>query len=149
MNLCPCIVLFPLYKCQGFVYNKPQAKFTYRSNHTEHYWTCLYYLTRTKHDCTSAGCIFDRNTPVAGHKQRTVGFPQCNSLRRSNGNSTVTICTSLFVSKYFSLNLEERVHLGDPVVDGRIILRWIFKDWDVGLQTGSSWLRIGGHLWMR
>jgi len=37
------------------------------------------------------------------------------------------------VSKYFSLNLEERVHLGDPVVDGRIILRWIFKDWDVGL----------------
>jgi hypothetical protein len=41
-----------------------------------------------------------------------------------------------------------RDHLGDPGVDGRI-LRWIFKKWDVGVWTGSSWLRIetgGGHL---
>ena len=46
-------------------------------------------------------------------------------------------------------NLRERDHLGDPGVDGRIILRWIFRKWDVGLWTGSSWLRIGtggGHL---
>jgi hypothetical protein len=33
--------------------------------------------------------------------------------------------------------------LGDPGVDGRIILRWIFRKWVVGLCTGSSWLRIG------
>jgi hypothetical protein len=33
-------------------------------------------------------------------------------------------------------------HLGDPDVDGRIILRWIFGKWDVG-ATGLSWLRIG------
>jgi len=33
--------------------------------------------------------------------------------------------------------------LGNPGVDGRIILRWIFRKWDVGLWTGSSWLRIG------
>jgi hypothetical protein len=42
-----------------------------------------------------------------------------------------------------------RVHLGDLGVDGRIILRWIFRKWDAGLWTGSSWLRIwtdGGHL---
>jgi hypothetical protein len=40
-------------------------------------------------------------------------------------------------------------NLGDPGVDGRIILRWIFRKWGVGVWTGSSWLRIGtggGHL---
>jgi hypothetical protein len=29
-------------------------------------------------------------------------------------------------------------HLGDPSIDRRIILRWIFRKWDVGLWTGSS-----------
>ena len=37
----------------------------------------------------------------------------------------------------------ERNHRGDPGVDGSIILRWIFRKWDVGVWTGSSWLRIG------
>jgi hypothetical protein len=46
------------------------------------------------------------------------------------------------------VNLRERDHLGDPGVDGRIILRWILRKWDVGVWTGSSWLRIrtGGGL---
>jgi len=39
-------------------------------------------------------------------------------------------------------NVEERDHLGDPVVDGRIILQCIFRKWDVGVWTGSSWFRI-------
>ena len=46
-------------------------------------------------------------------------------------------------------NLKERDHLGDPGVGGRKILRWILWKWDVGVWTGSSWLRIGtggGHL---
>ena len=44
---------------------------------------------------------------------------------------------------------EGKNHLGDPSVDGRIILRSILRKWDVGVWTGSSWLRIGtdgGHL---
>jgi hypothetical protein len=39
--------------------------------------------------------------------------------------------------------------LGRPGVGGSIILRWIFRKWDVGLWTGLNWLRIGtggGHL---
>ena len=38
--------------------------------------------------------------------------------------------------------------LGETGVDGRIILEWIFRKWDVGVWTGSGWLRIGtgsGH----
>jgi hypothetical protein len=29
-------------------------------------------------------------------------------------------------------NLRERDHWGDPGVDGRIILRWIFRKWEMG-----------------
>ena len=39
--------------------------------------------------------------------------------------------------------------MGDPGVDGRIILRWIVRKWGVRTWTGWSWLRIGtvgGHL---
>ena len=49
----------------------------------------------------------------------------------------------------FGGDFRERDHLGDPDVDGRIILRWIFRKWDVGVWAGSIWLRIGtggGHL---
>jgi hypothetical protein len=40
-------------------------------------------------------------------------------------------------------NLWERDQLGDPDVDGKIVLRWIYKKWDTDVWTGSSWLRIG------
>jgi hypothetical protein len=38
---------------------------------------------------------------------------------------------------------EGKNHLEDPGVDGRIILRWIFRKWDVGVRTALSWLRKG------
>jgi hypothetical protein len=46
-------------------------------------------------------------------------------------------------------NLNERNHLRDQGIDGWVILRWIFRKWDVGAWTGLLWLRIGtgsGHL---
>ena len=38
--------------------------------------------------------------------------------------------------------LRERCHLEDSGVDGTIILRWIFRKWVGGSQTGLIWLRI-------
>ena len=44
---------------------------------------------------------------------------------------------------------EGKRHWGEPGVDGRIMLRWIFRKWEEVVGTGWSWLRIeagGGHL---
>jgi hypothetical protein len=53
------------------------------------------------------------------------------------------------VYRVFVGKVRERGHWGDPGVDGGIILRGIFRKWDVVVWTGFSWLRIetvGGHL---
>ena len=46
-------------------------------------------------------------------------------------------------------NRRERDHLRDPGIDGRIMFRWIFREWDVRARTEFIWLRKGtggGHL---
>jgi hypothetical protein len=35
-------------------------------------------------------------------------------------------------------NLRERDHSGEPDIDGRIILRWIIRMWEVVVGTGWS-----------
>jgi len=53
------------------------------------------------------------------------------------------------VYRFLWETLNERDYLRDPAVDGRIILRWLLRKWDVGVLTGSIWLRIGtvGRHW--
>jgi hypothetical protein len=54
------------------------------------------------------------------------------------------VCTELWWG-----NLRERDHWVNPGIDGRIILKLIFRKWDVGVWTGLRWLRVekgGGHL---
>jgi hypothetical protein len=46
-------------------------------------------------------------------------------------------------------NLREKDLWEDPGVDGRLIVRWIFRKWDVWIWTGLGWHRIdtgGGQL---
>ena len=40
-------------------------------------------------------------------------------------------------------SLRGKDYMGDKGVDGRIILRWIFRKGDVRVWTGSSWFKIG------
>ena len=57
------------------------------------------------------------------------------------------VCTGFWLG-----SLREKDHWGDPDVNGRIILRWIFRKWEGVVGTGWSWLRIGtvgGRLWVR
>jgi hypothetical protein len=46
-------------------------------------------------------------------------------------------------------SLREGDHLKDRGIDRRIILRWIFRKWDMEVWIGSIWFRIrtgGGHV---
>jgi len=49
----------------------------------------------------------------------------------------IEVCTGFWLG-----NPRERDHLEDPIVDERIILKWVFKKWD-GAWTELVWIRTG------
>jgi len=65
-------------------------------------------------------------------------------------HSDVHVVNNLGDRRFVHIKFQDSaVSMVDPGVDGRIILRWIFRKWDVEVRTGSIWLRIGtrgGHL---
>jgi hypothetical protein len=54
------------------------------------------------------------------------------------GEACITYGERIGVFRILVGNLKEGDHLEDTSVDDRIILRWIFRKWDVGTWTGSS-----------
>ena len=47
------------------------------------------------------------------------------------------VCSTFFGEVYIGFwwgNLGERDHLEDPDLDGRIVLKWIFRKWDGGMD---------------
>jgi hypothetical protein len=40
------------------------------------------------------------------------------------------VACSMYGERFWWENLTERYHLGNPGLDGRIILRWIIRKWD-------------------
>jgi hypothetical protein len=59
------------------------------------------------------------------------------------------ISVTLSLTGFWWGSLREVDHSGDPYVNGRITLRWIFGKWEGIVETGWSGLRIGtggGHL---
>jgi len=51
-------------------------------------------------------------------------------------------CSAYGVEAYVGFrwgNLRERDHLEDTCIDGRIILRWIFRKWDLGVL---DWIKL-------
>jgi hypothetical protein len=66
-----------------------------------------------------------------------------NECSEGNGEKIALLGKFRFIRK------DNRDHWGNPDVDGRIILRGIFRKWDGVLVTGCSGLKIrtgGGHL---
>ena len=47
------------------------------------------------------------------------------------------------IEGFWWVNLSERDHLEELSIDERIILKWIFKNWDENGWTGFMWFRIG------
>jgi hypothetical protein len=92
------MTFFPLVSIRCFTNNKHKVMM-HSSNHKEHYRKKLYYLTCTKHNCTSVHPIFNRTTSITGHKQRDSQICWCQQLPRSTANCSVNFTTGITLTR--------------------------------------------------
>jgi len=87
------------------------------------------------------------NEELNGMYSSPTVFQVIKSRRNSWAGHVVHMVERRGAYRFWCGNLKERDQLGDPGIDGRIILRCFFRKWDVGVGTGSSWLRVGAGGW--
>ena len=134
----------------------------------------MYRLIATKGKCSASTVNNESRVFYIDCQQWKVGFlRQRSTMKAETSTSPATSCTSIVNkemctldivrpnnwevkgkvwSRFWCGNLSERDHWGDQDVDGRIILRQIYRKWEGVVVSGGSWLRIGtfgGRLWVR
>ena len=99
-------------------------------------------LGRTKGYVQVRGTYLFRNSASLYGEQLLAPFPTPKA-----GTPTIVSCPRLLIQyiRSYPPCLSPFLHaqIEDATCRGRIILRWIFRKWDVGAWTGIIWLKIG------
>ena len=97
-------------------------------------------------------CLTETYSRVRVGKNLSDMFPIRNGLKQRDALLPLLFNFALeYVIRGVQVN-QDALKLNGTHVDGRIILRWIFRKWEGVVGTRCSWLRIGtggGRLWVR
>jgi len=64
-------------------------------------------------------------------------YCSCDKIQNEIGGTCITQGGRKGLYRVLVGTTEGKDQLGDPGVGGRILIRWIFRKWDVGVWSGS------------
>ena len=114
---------------------------------------CIY--RRFGEGCCLVSSGSEQSVYLHNNRHGVIFQKSCNSINIDMTilHLAIFFCVCMMLdTRFWWGNLRERDHWGDQDVDGRIILRWIFRKWEGVVRTRWSWLRIGtggGRFWVR